>query len=202
MGCINSTEEKASNEINSHYQAAARVDEEEKRLLLLGTGDGKSTIFKNLRKSKGEVIRDERTIEETANTVRSNLVHFMIKLLLKSQQLYDADHEANKGCKLPDDDPKIVDYTRMLLKHGIAYADDFLPPDADTEQLGEAIAYLWKIPAVQETFQKKGDFSFPDNLDFFYNKCKIVMGKGYAPEEEDIIKARVRTTGVYCFCSC
>ena len=38
-------------------------------------------------------------------------------------------------------------------------------------QIGDAIAFLWKLPAVQRTFDSRhGRFSFPDNLDYFFNK--------------------------------
>jgi len=77
------------------------------------------------------------------------------------------------------------------------FADELIVLGPDTEPLGESLDYLWKLPAIQETFQKKGmAFSFPDNLEFFYDKCISVMSKSYKPSDEDIIKARVRTTGI------
>ncbi|ETO24164.1 guanine nucleotide-binding protein alpha-1 subunit [Reticulomyxa filosa] len=157
---------------------------------------GKSTIFKNLRKSKGDVICDLSTIEETANAVRSNLVQYMVKMLIKSQQIYDMDKEANKGCLIPDE-PKTLDYARIVLKYGQHnFADDTLAANTDIEELGTAIDYLWKVSAIQETFKRRGLlYSFPDNLEFFYDKCLTVMSTKYAPTEEDVIKARVRTTG-------
>ena len=45
-------------------------------------------------------------------------------------------------------------------------------------QLGNAIAFLWELPAIKRTFDARyGTFSFPDNMDYFFNKGKCFTKK-------------------------
>ncbi|ETO05169.1 hypothetical protein RFI_32228 [Reticulomyxa filosa] len=159
---------------------------------------GKSTIFKNLRKWNEDTICDPKSVMETAESIRSNIVQYMAKMLLKSQEMYERDMEANKGCQLPDDS-KVIEHARVVLSYAQPNGGDVTENKGiDFVEVGKSISFLWKISAIQETFKRRGlAFSFPDNLEYFYDKSEVVMSPEYVPTDEDIIKARVRTTGVF-----
>ena len=56
---------------------------------------------------------------------------------------------------------------------------------------------LWSLDAIQETFFRRGNnFSFPDNMDYFFGIVQDIMHQNYAPTKEDMLKARVRTAGI------
>eukprot|EP01084_Bolivina_argentea_P255845 430472_1 len=54
------------------------------------------------------------------------------------------------------------------------------------------------MSAVQQTFlfRLKRYYSFPANMNFFFDKCINIMSETYVPNEEDIWKLRLRTTGM------
>ena len=64
-------------------------------------------------------------------------------------------------------------------------------------QLGENLSLLWENEGVIATFNRRqGLFSFPDNLDYFFDKVEQVMDPNYIPDDEDVLKVRIRTTGM------
>jgi guanine nucleotide-binding protein subunit alpha len=65
--------------------------------------------------------------------------------------------------------------------------------------LSKAYQQLWADPAIQLAYSRRGDFyNLNDNMDFFFNKVPQIaaLGEEYQPSNEDILKTRVRTTGV------
>ena len=72
------------------------------------------------------------------------------------------------------------------------YSDDF--------EFGNVIALLWKLPAVQNTFKKRHcKFSFPDLIPYYFNTAQIIMKSNYFATHDDVLKARIRTTGIINF---
>ena len=53
---------------------------------------------------------------------------------------------------------------------------------------------LWNLDPVQETFSRRGIYSFPDNMDYFFDRVQKIMSKDYIPSWEDFLKYRIRTT--------
>ena len=60
--------------------------------------------------------------------------------------------------------------------------------------IGDTIHMLWNLGAVQETFSRRSIYSFPDNMDYFFDRVQEIMSKDYVPPREDYLKYRVRTT--------
>jgi len=74
---------------------------------------------------------------------------------------------------------------------------DGIDDDADCGRLlSESIAYLWALPSIQSTFRNRHKFAFIENMDFFFAKSATIFSVGYLPSLEDLLKARVRTTGI------
>ena len=62
--------------------------------------------------------------------------------------------------------------------------------------IGESIYLLWNCSAVQQTFKRRGNnYSFPDNIHYFFDQVTTIMSRDYRPTMEDWLKFRVRTTG-------
>ena len=86
------------------------------KLLLLGTGGtGKSTLLKNLKKSRGTNIVDVPTAKHTKQAVRRNLVHSMMTLLEKSAQLYRADAKRNRNCMVDIQNTQITAWIKLRM---------------------------------------------------------------------------------------
>ncbi|ETO08982.1 hypothetical protein RFI_28407 [Reticulomyxa filosa] len=198
MGCCVSND-ATGGEINTKLQQEQLRDNSERKLLLLGAGaSGKSTIFKNVKKTQGDPMLEPRAIQDTKRTLRENLVEFMMKLLSKSQYFYESNKEKYADCFIAENE-ETFSHIQMIAKQRekiIRHDEDMT--DSEMAQMGKSLAYLWKLPQVKATFAKRcGQFSFPDNLEFFFDKVSDIMNTDYSLTEEDILKARVRTTGMF-----
>eukprot|EP01083_Nonionella_stella_P170206 578743_1 len=177
--------------VHLEIRNSIRRDTERKKLLLLGTeSSGKSTLFKALKiATKDPNMETEH--EKSLPIIRHNCVAGIITLLKKSQQLYDKDPDANGACLVHMDDD-ITTQIQLVVKYGSeAFAEDY------DEQLGECIYSLWSLDAIHATFDRRGaKYSYPDNMDYFLNKVREIMSPNYAPSMEDVLKCRMRTTGM------
>merc|ERR1712113_785602 len=60
-----------------------------------------------------------------------------------------------------------------------------------------AIAYLWREEsAIQAAFANRANFHLPDCTQYFLDKVELIASPEYTPSQDDIIRCRVRTTGV------
>jgi len=184
-----------NNKINKYQNEQERVSKHAKKLLLLGTGSsGKSTLFKSLKIiTQDQNVHTEQT--ESQHVIRQNCVAGILTLLKKSQELYDANPEANSKCLVNMED-RIVEAIQLVVNYGSESFSDVLDFE-EVQQLGESIYLLWSLTATQETFKRRGNtYSFPDNMDYFFGRVKDIMSKDYSPTTEDSLKCRVRTTGM------
>lgn len=203
MGCCQgdpSTEKDprmktANKEIVNSLKYAERMNKNGNKLLLLGTGSsGKSTLFKSLK-----IINDESHIttetSEACHVIRQNCIAGILTLLKKSQELYEADAAENGDCLVD-----MTEETVQNITYVVQYGSESFSETVDDEgiaQLGVAVHALWELTAVQATFERRGSkFSFPDNMDYFFNKVKEIMSSEYEPSIQDSLKCRVRTTGM------
>ena len=200
MGCCGSSGgdevyNAANKDIKKEMIVQERKDRSIKKLLLLGTGSsGKSTIFKSLRSITGNPF-EESELAESRHVIRQNCVAGILTILKKSQELYDEDNDANGACLVNMDDD-IISSIQMIVNFGSESFTEALDYSA-VEQLGRSIFMLWSLDAVQATFARRGNkYSFPDNMDFYFDKVRDIMKENYMPTSEDMLKARVRTTGM------
>jgi hypothetical protein len=55
---------------------------------------------------------------------------------------------------------------------------------------------LWTDPAIQEAFSHNDETTIPDPMDCFFGRIKQISEDGYRPNDEDILRARIRTVGI------
>lgn len=73
--------------------------------------------------------------------------------------------------------------------------------DSSTGELlpgvSEAIISIWSDKNVQETILKRSnEFQLNDSAEYFLNNSKKISEKNWKPDYMDILKSRVKTTGV------
>lgn len=68
--------------------------------------------------------------------------------------------------------------------------------DVVDEQVGGMIQNLWDDPAIKLTFDHRADFQLTDSAEYFFNKVHEIMQKNYLPTQQDVLRSRVRTTGI------
>lgn len=65
-----------------------------------------------------------------------------------------------------------------------------------TEQLGKNIADLWEDPGIKKTFEKRNEFQLDDSSAYFFNNLNRINQPNYIPTEADVLRSRVKTTGI------
>mmetsp|Transcript_8566 Transcript_8566/g.9718 ORF Transcript_8566/g.9718 Transcript_8566/m.9718 type:complete len:353 (+) Transcript_8566:61-1119(+) len=145
------------------------------KLLLLGAGEsGKSTLFKQMITIYGKGYPEEDR-KEFKYAVHKNTLEAM-QALVKQSDNFTPVTEENLDAKA----------AIMELKE-----DDIISPvDAGF------ITRLWKDPGILETYTHRADFQLVDSAYYFFDKVADIAAPGYIPSEQDVLRSRVRTTGI------
>ncbi|KAK9101529.1 hypothetical protein Scep_024959 [Stephania cephalantha] len=65
-----------------------------------------------------------------------------------------------------------------------------------TKELAQEIETLWRDPAIQETCLRGNELQVPDCAYYFMENLQRLSDANYVPTKDDVLNARVRTTGV------
>ena len=70
--------------------------------------------------------------------------------------------------------------------------------EADTmpRDVGDAIRSLWRDPAVQEAVRRAREFQLNDSAVYYFNAIDRMSQQSYMPTDQDILRSRVKTTGI------
>ena len=65
------------------------------------------------------------------------------------------------------------------------------------DKLADVLDRLWKDIGIQKTFEERSKFQLPDSSDYFFNKVKEISADGdYLPNVKDVLRVRIRTSGI------
>jgi len=175
-------EDKAkSKEFERQLVSDQRSDQQVNKLLLLGAGEsGKSTLFKQMITiyGKGFSLEDRR---EYIQVVYSNI-------LLSVKTLCDqTDKLAQRG----------IQGTRVSQKNLAAkkYIEDLKDETVDSKAAAH-MAAIWADPGIQRTYENRAMYQLNDSTNYFLNKIAEIGASDYIPSEQDVLRSRVRTTGI------
>ncbi|MES1908489.1 MAG: hypothetical protein MHM6MM_001413 [Cercozoa sp. M6MM] len=154
--------------------------QEVKKLLLLGAGEsGKSTLFKQMIRCYGKGFTDaERASFITV--VHANTLGAMQTLCTQSQEMLAA---GDADCK-------------VAATESFDRIQKASPDDPVTETLASDIELLWKDAGIQHTFSRRTEFQFPDSAEYFFGRVKAISAADFMPDDQDVLRTRVRTTGI------
>jgi len=172
-------EKKRNREIEKMLQDERKQMESTIKLLLLGAGEcGKSTIAKQMK-----ILHCQGFTEEDKNrfktVVTQNVVTSMQILIKAASKMNIQISENNQTCANSLCDINPMDCTRL------------------TEKIGTDIKELWKDNGIQKTFERRNEYQLQDSVDYFCNNIDRLCDPKYVPTEQDILRARVKTTGVH-----
>lgn len=72
-----------------------------------------------------------------------------------------------------------------------------LSPQATIDtKVADAIEQLWGDKGIQATYDHRNLFQFPDSGKYFFDRLKEIAKEDYLPTEQDVLRSRVRTTGI------
>lgn len=60
----------------------------------------------------------------------------------------------------------------------------------------EALLNLWRDASVQATYARSNEYQLNDSADYFLDNAERICQRGWRPNDMDVLKARVKTTGI------
>ncbi|GAV06802.1 hypothetical protein RvY_16729 [Ramazzottius varieornatus] len=186
MGCTVSQEERAAQIRTKGIEKQLREDklqaDRDIKLLLLGAGEsGKSTIVKQMK-----IIHESGFTAEDCKqykpVVYSNTTQSMAAILRAMATL---NIPAGRGEQFRADTQQVMD-TIARMEDVEPFSDDLLA----------AMKRLWADPAVQESFSRSNEYQLNDSAKYFLDDLDRLGQKDYSPTEQDILRTRVKTTGI------
>ncbi|KAG6740477.1 hypothetical protein POTOM_055928 [Populus tomentosa] len=180
-------ENEQAAEIERRIEQETKVEQHIQKLLLLGAGDsGKSTIFKQI-KLLFQSGFDEAELKSYISVIHAN-VYQTIKVL----------HDGSKELAQNETDSlkyvisnEIKDIGQKLSEIG-----GRLDHPSLTKELAQEIETLWRDAAIQETYARGNELQVPDCTPYFMENLQRLSDANYIPTKDDVLYARVRTTGV------
>lgn len=154
------------------------------KLLLLGTGEsGKSTIFKQM-----QIIYDAEhgfnPIEKSTfkHVVRSNVVESLQALI----------HGVENKLRIPFEDQKSEEYVQII-KDLDAHSSDFWRPE-----IVDCVRNLWnQEPAIMKMYEERAKIQLLDSTEYLFENVERIGEDNYLPTKDDILHARLRTSGIH-----
>eukprot|EP00835_Amoeboradix_gromovi_P005706 NODE_567_length_6607_cov_0.300553.p1 type:complete len:342 gc:universal NODE_567_length_6607_cov_0.300553:3113-4138(+) len=148
------------------------------KLLLLGSGEsGKSTVLKQI-KLINKIQPTPQEIRDVANGLKKN-AHQCICVLVEQAEMFE--YEIG-----------VVEIANRVVN---AEIDDIIDNDANI-QLSNMISTIWKDPGIQKTYARRSEYWLLDSTDYYLEHVSRFFESDFVPTEEDIVMARVMTTGI------
>ncbi|XP_022108705.1 guanine nucleotide-binding protein G(o) subunit alpha-like [Acanthaster planci] len=185
MGCTMSAEDREAAEKSRQIDKALKDDglqaAKDVKLLLLGAGEsGKSTIVKQMK-----IIHEEGFSDEDAKVYRpvvfSNTLQSMVSILRAMEKL-----------EIAYEDPGREDDCKMVLD----IVSKMLDSEPYSAPLKGALMRLWSDMGIQECFNRSREYQLNDSAQYFLDSLDRIGSDDYLPNEQDILRTRVKTTGI------
>lgn len=177
MGCALTTEEKESKRIDKELRSDKHRSAREVKLLLLGAGEsGKSTILKQMK-----IIHERGYTEEECKeylpVIYSNIYQSMTAIVRAMGQL-----------KIDFQDPERADDARHLFEYSMQ--------DKALEPVLGLLQRLWDDDGVKMCVSRSREYQLNDSAEYYLSQLERIGKTGYIPNAQDVLRTRVRTTGI------
>lgn len=168
-------EKRKNDKLEADNKRAHQLESQKLKLLLLGAGEsGKSTLFKQMKIlfsleqgfSQAEL---QAGVKVVFNNILTNL-----KIIL-----------SNCESHTPAEDSSLADELMGL--------DESTPVDV---KLAEKLKSIWMDPGVVETWKSRSNFQVQEALEYFMDNIDRIAKPGYIPSNDDMLRTRVRTSGI------
>lgn len=161
-------------EIERTNRAAFDKAQSKIKLLLLGTGEsGKSTIVKQMKLIYGSGF-SESDKRSMIPVVYNNTVSSMKALILAAHELGYPIHTTAAAALVTS----AADDSRL------------------DGEVGIAVRALWTDSGIQSAFAQRHRFQLNDSAEYFFVALPRTSLPDYVPTVEDILRTRVKTTGI------
>uniref|UniRef100_A0A3Q1JXA7 Guanine nucleotide binding protein (G protein), alpha transducing activity polypeptide 2 n=1 Tax=Anabas testudineus TaxID=64144 RepID=A0A3Q1JXA7_ANATE len=180
MGAGASAEDKKSKELEKQLQEDADKDSKTVKLLLLGAGEsGKSTIVKQMKiLHQGGYTKEEQM--EFRAIIYGNILQSALAIIRGMEMLgidFGSPSSQENGQKLQNLSDSIEEGTMPA-------------------ELADVIQKLWKDSGVQAAFERAAEYQLNDSAGYYLNEMDRICKPDYLPTEQDVLRSRVKTTGI------
>ena len=167
---------RKNKELEAQIASQEKVESEKVKLLLLGAGEsGKSTIFKQMKVIYGEKYT-EKDGKQQLPTIYSNVIQAM-KVLIEQSFALDLDNQ-------------------VLAKEAFDCIRSLDENEAINIEVGDAIKSLWSDPGIQKVWDRRNEYQIIESVQYYFNKIDEIKQPDYVPTQNDVLMARVRTSGI------
>nr|XP_055037607.1 guanine nucleotide-binding protein G(olf) subunit alpha-like isoform X1 [Misgurnus anguillicaudatus] len=193
MGCLGNSktedqriDEKAQREANKKIEKQLQKERQAykatHRLLLLGAGEsGKSTIVKQMRILHVNGFNAEEKQQKILD-IRKNVKDAIVTIVSAMTTLTPPVSIGN-----PSNHPR-AEYIRS-----IAPLSDF----DYTEEFFEHAKHLWDDEGVKACFERSNEYQLIDCAQYFLDRIESVRQNDYTPTDQDLLRCRVLTSGIF-----
>ncbi|KAJ4485193.1 guanine nucleotide binding protein alpha subunit [Lentinula aciculospora] len=184
MGCAQSTgideEAKARNdEIENQLKRDRMMAKNEIKMLLLGAGEsGKSTVLKQMKLIHHGGYNDSER-ESYKEIIFSNTIQSM-RAVLDAMPSLDLSLD-------PANDARRATVLALPMQLEV----DVMPRD-----VVDSIRGLWSDPALKQAVNRSREFQLNDSAVYYFNSIDRMSGPEFMPSDQDILRSRVKTTGI------
>nr|ACB05684.1 G alpha i subunit [Euprymna scolopes]ACB05685.1 G alpha i subunit [Euprymna scolopes] len=184
MGCAVSSDEKAAADRSKAIDKSLRIEGErsarEVKLLLLGAGEsGKSTIVKQMKIIHEKGYSQEECLQYRP-VVYSNIMQSMIAIIRAMGQL-----KITFGCPESENDAK------TLFDISMNTDESDMTPD-----MAALYKRLWADSGVVSCVARSREYQLNDSAQYYLNSLDRISMPNYIPSEQDVLRTRVKTTGI------
>lgn len=79
----------------------------------------------------------------------------------------------------------------VILSLPVQIEGDVLPRD-----VSDAVRELWRDSGIKEAVRRSREFQLNDSAIYYFNAINRMSAPGYLPTDQDILRSRVKTTGI------
>ncbi|XP_069687114.1 guanine nucleotide-binding protein subunit alpha-11-like isoform X5 [Periplaneta americana] len=181
--CCQSQEARESNRISNEIDRILIEEMKNRRkqikIILFGSEEsGKSTFIKQMKIIYGAGFPENE---------RRNFVQVVHHNLCVSMQTMI---KAMRRLRIPYTIPSNEEKARLFLEEEFIY---FSAPTSEHIQICKT---LWEDPGTRECFRRRQEFCITESASYYLPKIDLVTTPGYLPTEQDILYARVPTSGI------
>ncbi|CAB3402135.1 unnamed protein product [Caenorhabditis bovis] len=180
MGCVQSQKSCAktrSRRIDKLLRKEAAIEQKSIKLLLLGAGEsGKSTILKQMR-----IIHDEGYTQQECKNFRPVIYNNILQsfyTLIRAMKYLNVEYDSEENRVVAD----------KLFNYRVSGDEDELPAD-----LVKIIMTVWEDSGI---YFRSREYQLNDSAPYYFKEMKRILDKDYIPTIDDVLRARVKTTGI------
>ncbi|KAF7487530.1 hypothetical protein GHT09_000047 [Marmota monax] len=196
MGAGASAEEKHSKELEKKLKEDAEKDARTVKLLLLGRGVGLGGEGQ-LQEMEGIHAALKRSFPFRCRIIHQDgysleeCLEFIAIIYGNTLQSILAIVRAMTTLNIQYGDPARQDDARKLMHMADTIEEGTMP-----KEMSDIIQRLWKDSGIQACYERASEYQLNDSAGYYLSDLERLVAPGYVPTEQDVLRSRVKTTGI------